>query len=260
MFSLRNKVTVITGGTSGIGLAAAERFRRAEADVVIAARGDGRAVAERIGAVFIRTDVTVEDDVRQLMDQTAARFGRIDVCINNAGIFTGAERIENCSAETMIRSFDANTLGAFFGMKYAVPHMRRGSVIINTSSIGGVLGAPEYCAYSAAKWALNGLSRVAALEYGPLGIRVNCVCPASVNTPMLSEAANGQAEALISKTTSALGVLIEPGEVAALMHFLAADDCASLTGQSLLLDAGITAGFSEASGVAILKAGGLIPA
>jgi 3alpha(or 20beta)-hydroxysteroid dehydrogenase len=127
----------------------------------------------------------------------------------------------------MRQSFEVNTLGPFHGVKYAVKHMCH-----NQSSIGVIIGTPEYADYTAAKFALNGLIGVAALELGPLGLRVNRICPASV----LAE--NGHAEAHICRTMSSLNAVIEPSHVAALMHFLAADDCLTLTGQEILPDAG----------------------
>src|SRR3546814_8799710 len=101
-------------------------------------------------------------------------------------------------------SFGVNTLCAMYGMKYAVPHMKPGSAIINTGSVAGLAGVSGYSDYASAKFALNGLTLVAAMEFGPLGIRVNAICPASVNTPMLPEQTSAQAEIALCKTTSPL--------------------------------------------------------
>ncbi|REE06477.1 3alpha(or 20beta)-hydroxysteroid dehydrogenase [Paraburkholderia sp. BL27I4N3] len=256
MFSLKDKVAIITGGSSGIGAAAARRFCTAGAKVIIAARHDATALAQEIGATFIRTDVTVEKDVQTLMDSAAERFGQIDILLNNAGSFDGFGSIEAITAEDMSRLFAINTIGPFFGMKYAAAHMRSGSVIINTSSLAGLSGVPEYSAYAASKFALNGLTLCAAIEFGPRGIRVNAICPPSVNTPMLAQSATAEVEAALTRTTSTLNRIIEPEEVAALMHFLASEDCPTFTGQLIRLDAGMNAGYSIAMCGAIASAAG----
>jgi 3alpha(or 20beta)-hydroxysteroid dehydrogenase len=256
VFILDNKVAVVTGGTSGIGLATAHRFVRAGAQVVIASRRDGKDIADKIGATFIRTDVGEEHQVQQLMVATAERFGRIDICVNNAGIFTEAKPLADVPGADMNDCFRVNTLGTLWGMQYAARYMPRGGSIINTSSLAGVIGMGGYSAYTASKFAIVGLTKNAAIEYGPKGIRVNCVCPATVDTPMLYEVAVGRAEAVLCRTTSTLDAITEAPEVAALIHFLAADDCMKISGQAILIDAGITAGYSMAMVEAVLKADG----
>lgn len=257
MFSLSGKIAVITGGSSGIGKATARRFAEAGATVVIAARGDATAFANEIGATFKRTDVSIEKDVQTLMDETAARFGRIDILVNNAGAFAGGAMLEALNAEDMLRAFNVNTLGPFYGIKYAMPHMKAGSAIINTSSLAGLVGMPGYANYAASKFALNGLTLCAALELGPRGIRVNAICPPSVNTPMLTESETADVEAVLTRTTSSLDRIIEPEEVAALMHYLVSDDAPTFTGQLIRLDAGMGAGYSIAMCEGIARAAGL---
>jgi 3alpha(or 20beta)-hydroxysteroid dehydrogenase len=253
MFSLKDKVAIITGGSSGIGKATAERFTKAGAKVVIAARHDRNDVAGAVGGTFVETDVSVEDEVQSLMDKTAQRLGRIDVLVNNAGAYAGAKEITDRSAAEMKEAFGINTLGAFFGMKHAVKYMSRGSSIINVSSLAAVMGIPGYSDYAASKFALNGITRGAALEFGPKGIRVNCVCPSSVNTPMLWHADVAATEVAYCRTMSALDAIIEPEDMAALIHFLAADDCPKITGQEIVIDAGISAGWSVAAWEAVTK-------
>jgi 3alpha(or 20beta)-hydroxysteroid dehydrogenase len=254
LFSLIDKVAVITGGTSGIGLATARRFAEAGATVVIAGRRDGSDPARQIGATYMKVDVGHEDQVKGLMEAVAARFGRIDVCINNAGIFTDARPISATTIDHMLESYRVNAVGVLFGMKHAVRHMGRGAAIINTSSLVGLTGIGDYSDYVASKFAIVGLTKVAAIEYGPAGIRVNCVCPSTVETPMLTSSVVGEAEATISRTSSTLNAIARPEEVAALMHFLAADDCPTITGQALVIDAGMSAGYSVGTCEAILKA------
>lgn len=252
MFSLEGKIAVITGGTSGIGKATAERFSRAGARVIVAARRDPQSVADMVGGLFIQTDVTVEEQVRRLVDVVAERYGRLDVLVQSAGAFSRACPIEDRPSDEMTSAFLINTLGSMYGIKHAARHMPRGASIINIGSVAGVTGVPGYTDYAASKFALAGLTRGAALDLGPAGIRVNCVCPGSVNTPMLWNAENGQSEATLSRVLAPLGTLIEPEHVAAFLHFLASDDCPTISGQIMMLDAGITAGFSVATCDAII--------
>lgn len=256
MFRLDAKVAVITGGTSGIGLATAKRFVAAGADVVIAGRRDAESLASEIGAIAIQTDVGDEQSVKALMDEAAKRFGRIDICVNNAGIFTPAVPLDDVTTEDMTECYRVNTLGTLWGMRYAAAHMPRGGAIVNTSSLAGVIGWAHYSAYTASKFAINGLTRNAAIEYGPRGIKVNCVCPATVDTPMLYEVEIGRAEARLCTVTSTLEAISKAEDVAALIHFLAASDCGTVTGQEICIDAGVTAGYSMALNDVIQRAGG----
>lgn len=255
-FSLRNKVTIITGGSSGIGKAAAERFAQAGATVVIASRSDATEFAHNIGATFIKTDVAVEDEVKNLIERTVEKFGKIDVLINNAGCYGRTVDITEREADEFRRCFDVNTLGTLYGIKYAVPYMPRGSSIICTTSLVSIIGLPGYSDYTASKWATSGLVRCATMELGPKGIRVNEICPTSTNTPMLANQDSANAEIALTTTAAAIDNFVQPEELAALMHFLAASDCPTLTGQQIAIDGGMTAGFSSANIEAILTAKG----
>jgi NAD(P)-dependent dehydrogenase (short-subunit alcohol dehydrogenase family) len=258
MFSLNGKIAVVTGGSSGIGKCTAERFAKAGVKVVIAARHDETNVAAALGGEFIKTDVASEEDVRLLMERTVGRFGRIDILVNSAGTFSGSRPLVEKTTQEMTRAFAVNTLGVFYGMKHVAQYMQRGSSIVNVSSLAAVTGFSGYTDYTASKYALNGITRAAAIEFGPLGIRVNCVCPSTVNTPMLWSADVAETEAALCRMTSALDATIEPEEVAAVIHFLAADDCPKITGQEIVVDAGITAGYSLAAYDAMMKAAGLV--
>lgn len=256
MFSLQGKVTVITGASSGIGKAAAERFAKAGAQVVIACRRDVADFAESIGARWIKTDVGIEREVKACMDQVAELYGRIDVLINNAGYFGLTTDLEETGEDEFDKNFMINAKGPFFGIKHASRHMPRGSSIMTTTSLAAAIGLPGYGAYTAAKFAASGLLKCAAMELGPKGIRVNEIGPTSVDTPMLREQDSAEAEISMTSTASALGRIVQPEEVAALMHFLASDDCGAISGQQIILDCGQTAGCSIASLDAWLAASG----
>ena len=243
MFSLRDRVAVVTGGASGIGLATARRFVAAGATVILVDRDDARAVAADIGATALRADVTDGEAVGAALDSVAAAHERIDVLVNNAGVFVEG-LIDDMSDDDIRATFDVNTLGVAHGLRRATPHMGPGASIINTASLAGHMGFPGYAAYSASKAAVIALTRVAALEYGPRGIRVNCICPGSVDTPMLAAQPSGDSEAELVALAAPLGRIVHPDEVAALMHFLAADDCPVLSGLAITIDGGMSSGMS----------------
>ena len=245
MFSLEGKIAIVTGGASGIGLATVKRFAQAGATVVIADITDSTDLASEVGGRFIRTDVTQEDQVKNLMDTTADTYGRIDIVINNAGggEGSGPNFIPYLPAEDFEASHKLNLMGVVFGIKHAAEHMTNGGSIVNTASVAGYQGAPTYAPYVASKAAVIGVTRTAALELAARNIRVNCVCPGTVDTPM-AYGDEVQAELKIATMMMPLGRLCKPEEVAALFHFLCADDCSFISGQAICLDGGMTAGIS----------------
>jgi NAD(P)-dependent dehydrogenase (short-subunit alcohol dehydrogenase family) len=193
------------------------------------------------------------------MGRAAQLHGRIDVAVSNAGI-TGEAPLSEADAGAFERMIAVNTMSVVFGLKHAAPHMTSGGSIINTSSLAALTGFPTYAAYAASKAAIVSLTQVAAMEYGPLGIRVNAICPSSVDTPMLAAQPGGQVEAAVARVASPLGRIIAADHVAALMHFLAADDCPVISGQALSVDAGATAGFSIEAVSALAAAALAMPA
>lgn len=197
MFDLEGKIAVVTGAASGIGLAVSRRFAAAGATVYmadIADVDDGKLIADEILGHYIQTDVGDEEQVRALMAHAAEAKGEIDICVNNAGTTGGGALLVDEQRSNMERVFRVNTLGVLYGIKHAAPYMPHGSAIVNTASILGVIGYPRCGAYTASKFAVVGMTKVAALELGEQGIRVNCVCPSTVNTPWLTKQTNGEME------------------------------------------------------------------
>ena len=192
--SLKDKVALITGGTSGIGEAAALQLARAGAKVVVAGRreNEGQAVVKAIEnaggqALFVKTDVSREADVKALVDKTVAKFGRLDFAFNNAGVEgTAGVTTDKQTEENYRHTFDINVLGLLLTMKHEIPAiLKNGGAIVNTSSVVGQIGMPGFGVYTASKHAVNGLTRSAALEYAKQGVRVNAVAFGTIQTPMV---------------------------------------------------------------------------
>ena len=246
LFSLQDKVAVITGGTSGIGLEAAKRFLSVGAKVVISGRKDGTALADEIGASFVQVDVSDEASVRNLMEKTHELHGKIDIIVNNAGANFGYNVLMETDIVDFDKNFNINTKGVVFGIKHGVPLMNDGGSIINVSSVAGLQGVAYLAPYVASKWAVVGITRTAAVELGDRGIRVNVICPTSVNTPM-ANTPDGQPQLRMEHKAVPLARIAEPEEIAALIHFLASSDCNFINGQAIAADGGFTAGMSITS-------------
>jgi NAD(P)-dependent dehydrogenase (short-subunit alcohol dehydrogenase family) len=242
-FLLKDKVAVITGGTSGIGLEAAKRFIKAGANVVISGRKDATALAEEIGATFVQVDVSSEESVKKLMEVAQETYGNIDVIVNNAGANFGYAVMMETEISDFDKNFNINTKGVVYGIKHGVPRMNDGGSIINVSSAAGLQGVAYLAPYVASKWAVVGITKTAAVELGDRGIRVNVICPTSVNTPM-ANTPDGQPQLRMERKAVPLGRISEPEEVAALIHFLASTDCNFINGQAIAVDGGFTAGMS----------------
>ena len=179
-----------------------------------------------------------------LVEQTRLQFGAIDVLVNNAGIHLNYEPLENTPMEDYERCFRVNTLGVAASIKHAGKVMQAGASIINIASLAANMGVPGLGSYAVSKLSVVALTRTAAIELGAKGIRVNAICPGSVQTPMAME--EGGEELLeVESLAVPLGRIAQPGEVAALAHFLAADDCGFLNGQAINLCGGMSAGWSE---------------
>jgi len=186
MFSLEEKTAFITGGAEGIGLGIAKRYIQAGAKVVIADIADGTAIAEEIGATYLKLDVAVEEHVKEALKKAVHVNGKLDIVVNNAGI-TGRDNfiaIEEGKADHLLEVFNVNAFGVFFGLKHAPGSMNDDGAIIVTSSLAAVMGVPGNSQYSGTKAAINSFCQIAALELGPRRIRVNSVCPGFINTKM----------------------------------------------------------------------------
>lgn len=247
-----NQVALVTGGTSGIGRAAAIAFAREGAKVVIAGRRatEGNATVQAITnaggeALFVKTDVAHETEVAALVAQTLARFGRLDVAFNNAGVEGALGPIAEQTVENYAHVFDANVKGVFLSLKHEIPAMllTGGGAIVNTSSVGGTHGFANFGLYVASKHAVIGLTKSAALEYATQGIRVNSVSPAAIQTDMLDRAF-GAGESDNKKLLSShhpVGRIGTPEEIADAVLYLAAPGASFVTGHDLLVDGGFTA-------------------
>ncbi len=245
MFSLTNKTAVITGASQGIGLAAAQRFAKAGATVVLADLKDCTEQAQAIGGYSYQVNVSNLQQMKDLMTFAKEQTGRLDVVFNNAGIATPLEPIEDVPEEDIDKALNINLKGVINGIKAASAHMNAGGSIINTSSLAGKMGVYGFTSYGASKFGVLGVTQTAAIELGVKGIRVNALCPSSVNTPMAAE--HDQSQLAMEKVLIPLGRICEPEEIAALAHFLAADDCSFINGQAINVCGGMTAGISLAT-------------
>jgi NAD(P)-dependent dehydrogenase (short-subunit alcohol dehydrogenase family) len=245
VFSLQNKIALVTGGASGIGAAMAETFARAGALVWVADRNeaDGNAVAGRIGGKFISLDVSQEADCTR----AAAAVGTVDILANIAGI-GHVGTLLNTTAADLDRLYAVNVRGILNGCKAFVPAMleRRTGSVINMSSIGGVVAVRERLAYTTTKFAVVGLTKALALDHSHTGVRFNCLCPGRVETPFvlarLKEYPDPQAAYRDMASTQLNGRMAKPEEIAAAALYLAADESAMVTGSTLMIDGGWSAG------------------
>ncbi len=250
MATLENKVALVTGATSGIGKAAALALGIAGAKVVFSGRRDqeGEATAALIrdaGAecLFVRSDVSSEEDVKALIQKTIEAYGRLDCAFNNAGIDPPSKPLHEQSIEDFDKLMAINVRGLFLCMKYEIQQMlSQGSgVIVNNSSIGGLIGFPGVSPYIASKHAVMGLTRSAALDYAKQGIRINAVNPGFIATEMIDRLVDqmgGTANDLAS--TVPMGRMGQAEEIAQAIVFLCSDAASYITGQPLIVDGGLT--------------------
>ena len=251
---LKNKVALITGGSSGIGMAIAERFLKEGAKIVITGRSKVRCdTAQKklktIAAdavVSVTGDVSKWDDVQKMVKRTIKRFGRIDILVNNAGIYLD-KRIEETTEDEWDQVININLKGVFLCSKAVYPHFKNqgGGTIVNMSSDSGVSGNPSEAAYCASKGGVTNLTRAMALDYAKENIRVNAICPAVINTPMLQKEVDMQEdkEAYLKEIDKLhpIGRVGRPEEVAFAVLMVASDEASFITGANIPVDGGLTA-------------------
>ena len=247
---LKNKTCVVTGGASGIGLATARRLAAEQARVVIADLDTekGSQVAEELGGLFVRTDVTREDDVRNLFTQAHDTYGSVDVAFNNAGIVTDADTsILETEMPAWLKVQAVNLTSVYLCCKYALEHMvkQQSGSIINTASFVALMGAAtSQISYSASKGGVLSMSRELGVQFARQGIRVNALCPGPVNTPLLKELfATEPKEAARRLVHVPMGRFAEPEEMAAAVAFLASDDSSFVNAATFTVDGGISAAY-----------------
>ena len=245
MGRLEGKTALISGGARGQGAAEARLFAEEGANVVLTdvLDEDGERTADAIGADYLHHDVTSEQEWAAAVAHVVALHGGIDVLINNAGIYAQTTLIGG-DLEEYRRVIEVNQIGVFLGMREVAPVMieRGGGSIVNISSVAGMRAGGGSFAYSASKWAVRGMTKSAAIQLGPHGIRVNSIHPGVIDTPMLDETRMvqpGSMEELLERIP--LGRIAQPEEVAKLALFLASDDSAYSTGSEFIIDGGLLA-------------------
>lgn len=247
MARLKNKVAIITGASRGMGASHTRRFVAEGAKVLATDMNEaaGQALAAELGenCLFCRHDVTVSADWERAVALAESTFGKVDILVNNAGILGAMATIEDITEEEYHQVINVNQHSVFLGMHHTIPAMKRagGGSIVNISSIAGLVanyGFPSL-AYVGSKFAVRGMTKAAAIEYGRDGIRANSVHPGFIMTPMMIEATDeGGGDALAQIP---LGRIAEPEEVSNLVLFLASDESSYISGSEHVIDAGMTA-------------------
>ena len=239
--AMEGKVVIVTGAGSGQGLAEARLLADEGATVIATDISDAAETIDRaLGGrgTFLRHDVGDKESWNELIGEVKSRFGRLDVLVNNAGVFKMAGLLDT-SDELWDLHYRVNQLGIFLGMRAAAPLMRDsgGGSIVNVSSLAGMVGHGGIFAYATSKWAVRGMSKLAASEFGALGIRVNAIFPGAIDTPMLDDNAGVRDPGFLNMIP--LHRLGTPDDVAKLVRFLASDESSYITGAEITVTCGL---------------------
>jgi len=244
------KSVIVTGGGSGIGRAAALAFAAEGARIVVADlnQPSGEATVREVRAdggeaAFARTDVSRAADCAAMVESAVKLYGRLDIAFNNAGINIAVAPIADVDEQDWTRILSVNLTGVFLCMKHEIPAMRRtgGGAIINTASVGGVIGTAGVTAYCATKHAVVGLTKSAALDHIADGIRINAICPGATRTEMLAQWFKDPAVERRALSQTPIGRIASPEEIARAVLFLASEEASFMVGHAMIADGGLTA-------------------
>ncbi len=253
MGKLAGKVALITGAGSGIGRATAILFAREGAAVMVAdlVPEGGYETVKQIEdaggqATFFQVDVSKSSEVERMVKSVVNVFGRLDILYNNAGVQGGYAMTADMAEEHWDKMFAINSKSVFLGSKYAIPVMleQGGGIIISTASVAGMIGTPGVAAYGASKAAIIQLTKAMALEYADSNIRINCVCPGTIVTPLMAASSDPDNRPPF-RQAQAMKRLGQPEEVAKVALYLASDDSSFVTGTAAVIDGGWTAGIPK---------------
>jgi len=245
----KNKVVIVTGGSSGIGKATALAFAKKGAKVAVVDWKENDEIVDLIKelgseAIFIKCDVSKTDDVKAMVAQTIAAFGRLDYAFNNAGIEGDSAPTQDCSEENWDKTIGVNLKGVWLCMKYEIPEiLKQGKgAIVNCASVAGLVGFAGLPAYVASKHGIVGLTKTTALECATQGIRVNVVCPGVIQTPMIDRLTGKTKEAIEQFTgLEPIGRFGLPEEIANAVVWLCSNEASFVTGHVMAVDGGFTA-------------------
>ena len=246
MSDLTGRTAIVTGGARGMGAAEVRRLHADGANVVVAdvLDDDGKTLADSLGdrARFIHLDVSSEDEWASIVEQTQREFDGVDILVNNAGILR-FNSIADIPLDEFRQILEVNLIGCFLGMKTVIPVMKQrgGGSIVNISSTEGLAGTLFCGAYTASKFGVRGLTKVAAIEYGGDGIRCNSVHPGGIDTPMTRAVMDEDGRKYVASKVAGLKRMGTAEEVADVVAFLAGEDSRYCTGAEFVVDGGVTA-------------------